>query len=509
YQIYDSLGRIVQVLVDNDAKTSTGVARTDNEGSPVTGIDQVLAYSYNVKGEVTEMKRDNNVDGQYDYRQVHTLDANGNLVKTDVDLTNDGNIDRVTKNTLTATGKVITSKYYNQAVDGTQTYTGKNMYKLDNNGNRIETSNYSASGILKSVETLELNGRGQVVKKLIDNGGDGIDRAEIYTLDSNDYIVKTENDIGNNGSIESSISYDRNSLGRIIKQSSDNDGDSIIDSYKTNEFDVYGNILKETYYNAKTDVITSINTYTYNERNQQLTKFTDANANGEFDTQDTKVSYKYDEYGNTVERVDSSPIKTSSIFFEYDGLGRQVKSILDDNGNGIPEANETTRIYHYDSPLWNKYTSVTVTDSRGLQSISKFDLDDAGNYALQYYAGRNGEFSRINFYNANVAQNVDFTNKWSAEELAEIGNKIQLIQLTNEQYTTTIKLDSNIVSKLSQSGLDIRGDATDTVNLSNDFTKVEGTTKKAGTDVLQAYRTEVDGTTYTVYIDTDVDTVVG
>ncbi|QLB39552.1 hypothetical protein [Mannheimia pernigra] len=451
------------------------------------------------------------MNGTYDVRDEHILDANGNIVEIQYDKTNDGKIDNVTKNTLNAKGEVIEAKYYNQAENGAQALTSKHTFELDANGHITQKTSYSAANILTSIEHYTNNVKGNVVKKLIDNNGDGVDRAEIYTLDVNGYITKTENDIGNNGSIESSTRYDRNALGRITKLYDDNDGDSIIDAYRTNEFDVYGNILKETHYNAKTDAITSIITSTYDSNNRRITQFNDANANGEFDNLDTKNVYKYDpQYGSVIQRVDISPTKTSSIFFRYDNLGRQVKSILDDNNNGIPESNETTRIYSYDNPIWNKYTLVTVTDSQGLQSISKFDLDDAGNYALQYYAGRNGEFSRINFYNANVAKNVDFTNKWSEEELAKIGSKIQQIQLTNEQYSTTLTLDSNIVSKLSVSGLDIRGDATDTVNLSSDFTKVEVKgTKKAGKDVLQAYQAEVDGTTYTVYIDTDIHTVVG
>ncbi|MEG9490803.1 Ig-like domain-containing protein [Mannheimia indoligenes] len=514
YQIFDSLGRIVQVLVDNDAKTSTGVSRTDNEGSPVAGIDQVLAYSYNVKGENITILKDNDVNGTYDIREERVLDANGNVLEYQYDKTNDGKIDSVTKNTLNAKGEVIEAKYYNQAENGAQTLTGKDTFERDANGYLTQKTSYSAANTVTLIESYTNNAQGNVVKKLVDNNGDGVDRAEIYTLDANGYIAKTENDIGNDGTINSNVTYERDALGRIVKSTTDSNNDGTPDTISISVYNEYNQVIQSKTDNGADGVIDGVTYNTYDANGRRISYWVE---NKPIDGIQLPTDYAeqntYNEYNQVTKRTVNNGNTTYDLYMEYNSDGQVSDQWFDYNRNGVMDGRDVRETVEYDS-IWKKTAVITRYNQDGsVNTKADFEYNDSG-ALVRYYNDAKGDgtiegLAFGNYRGGGTVNHSEDMTAWNGTQLTRFGKALTTITLSDTSAKTEITLDGATVAALSKSGFDIRGDATDTVNLSSDFTKIEGTTKRAGTDVLQAYRAEVDGAAYTVYVDTDVNTVVG
>ena len=502
------------MLVDNDNKQTTGKTQADNAGENVAGIDQVLKYEYNVKGEVITELKDNNVDGTYDSREVKVRDANGNVVETQLDYTNDNQVDKVTKNTLNAKGEVMESRYYNQSADGVQTYTGKDVFERDENGYATKKTAYSPSEAVKVVESYENDAQGRVLKKLIDNGGDGIDRAEIYTLDANGYITKTENDLGNNGSIESSVTYERDALGRVTKTFTDSNNDGQADTVSYSIYDAYNNVIQSQTDNGADGNIDGVTYNTYDANRNLISFWAEAGViDGVQTPKDYSEKMEYNEYNLVSKKTVNNGNSVYDLYMEYNADGQVSNQWFDYNRNGIMDGRDVSETIEYES-LWKKTSVITRYNQDGsVNAVAHFEYNDSGNLVRYYNDSKgDGTIEGLAFGNYRGGGTVNHTEDmtvWAGKQLSRFGKGLTTLTLSDATARTDITLDGKTVAALSKSGFDIRGDSTDTVHLSSDFTKLEGTTKKAGTDVLQAYRTEVDGTAYTVYIDTDVDTVIG
>ncbi|MEG9491151.1 hypothetical protein, partial [Mannheimia indoligenes] len=508
YQIYDSLGRIVQVLVDNDGKSTTGVSRTDNEGAPVAGIDQVLAYSYNVKGEVTEMKRDNNVDGKYDYREAYTLNANGNWIAKQVDLTNDGQFDRKEVYTKSASDAYLKTEFYN-IVDGRDVATRIEHY--ENNANNQRTAvkvDTLGDGSTDSITRYDLDALGRVAKAYFDTNGDNqVDRAEIYTRDSHGRTVKTEYDEGNNGSIDSNRTYTHNANGYHLTVSTDSDNNGTIDITTTYTRDEYGRAVG-------TIVATSTGSTTYVDKydaaGNKIYSSTDNRSDG---TINTEYTWTYDEYGNALTRTEinaeTGAIKNIRTYLEYDTNNRVIKESYDDKGDGL-SANDVLIEYGRDT-TWGAviYQKETYLESGKINFIANSDLNSVGAQIRTYTdEGGDGVINRLN-YGSHIAGGyydfIDDLTSWDNEQLAKLTG-LEIIRLSRDTARTEITLDAETVAKLAPSNnlLRIWGDATDTVNLEG-FT--QSGANRAGTTTY--YKATVEGVEYTLHIDSTIDTVLG
>ncbi|MFA9501073.1 hypothetical protein ACERCG_11805 [Mannheimia sp. E30BD] len=532
--------------MDNDANKNTEgkIRPTDNSGKTVQGIDQVLKYDYNEKGKRTSLERDNNVDGKFDYREEYTLNANGNIEEKRIDLTNDGKVDKVTINTLNPKGEVTTAEYYTQTADGKLTYTGKDEFVLDVNGYTEKKTSYSAINQVLSIETYEIDEQGREVKR-IDNGGDGVDRIETYTKDANGNITKTEIDTDNDGIPNSYIEKKYNPLGNETEIITYND--DVATRVVKKFYDNYGNVIREEVANGINQPTSSIMETQYGSDNNPVWRYFDRKGDG-ISTDDTSYLDYYNEYGNRVKEysfsgkvsyedalkalagAQGSPKIAGKLDILYDDKGYQtaIFSDINNDNNTINLKNQTMGLPVRDndslikftgySDVWGgKWTKRSVTNYYGTRTETQ-SYDDTGTVANVTIDNRNDNIIDVYTYgdpNARYGTDrVDNWTNWAESKLNELKG-LSEIRLS-ATASTDITLDSETIGKLSPTGkvgsvsntLTIKGDTTDKVNLTDSFTKLDSTSK-IGSDTFNMYSTKVDETTYTLYIDNDIQTVIG
>lgn len=538
YQIFDSLGRVERVLVNHDAKDSTGKVQQDNGGKNVQGIDQVLKYEYNVKGELISEFKDNNVDGIYEVRESKVLNANGKVVETQLDYTNDGKVDKVTENTLNAKGEVIKSEYYNQAGDGTKTYTGKDEYTLDSNGYQIAKSKYAASGVLLSTETYKNDTNGKILEKRVDTNADGlVDKTYVYNLDPTNGQVSRKTVYS--GDYKEGISlaekytvYGRNELGYVtsIKQyTGDNqtpDKTTIITP------DIYGNQIHMDEYNAAGVLVASYE-QKFDSKNQMTDYYRDMRPIGTYSSGDVYAHYEFNEQGQYIKQERTynykaeNPVVDDTSWFEYDNFGRVYKIFQDYDRDGEVSSQK-------DSIVTNKYNDLGRRVAQIFEGgdgtpketyYEDYDIDGVSLYSYRDVLS-DGSINRIAFGNAfgfyGKNQTEDLRtwiqdgkfipkNQLDIDGFSKLDFKgVTEINLSAYTNSTDITLDSKVISALApKSALYIYGDATDTVRYKGDDLLATGKTTQSEGNTYQEYTTSIDGTAYTVLIDSDINTIIG
>ena len=456
------------------------------------------------------------------------MNSAGYAIQTETDVTNDGSIDKVSTYTLNEKGNILQKLDYYRSYDAqgvaTDTLTQKEVYSVDSNGYTVGMTRYMGSSTQPIlIESYEFNALGQQTKALIDNYGDGkIDLAKSYTLDVYGNIVRTDIDVDNDGSVDSIITYERDVLGQSVRQSTDSDADDKVDSTTTYIYDTYGRFIR---YETDTDMDGSSNiiqTRTYNALGQMVSRSVDSTANG-LTSDDRTYLYSYDEYGNqtgviTVRTATGRVLRSAKSTFNSDGL---VERTTTDEGND--GTIDTVTTYEYDK-TWKvaiKQTNYTGDES-SIESIVTKDLGSTGK-VIRIYTDLlgDGTINSLDYgsttTNSTVGANLndDFT-ALSTTDLAKLKG-LSEITLSSSAYKTEITLDSATIAKIAPTGtvagktssLIINGDATDTVNLEGgDFTKLT-TTHTTGTNTFDMYNTTVNDTTYTLFIDNDVNTILG
>ena len=464
--------------------------------------------------------------GTDDRIEKYILNSAGYITQTETDVTNDGKVDKVTLYTLDVHGNVLQKLDYNRSYDvqgiATDTLVQKEVYGLNSLGNTVSMTRYMGTNTTPTViETYELNALGQSTKALIDNYGDNvIDRAEIYTLDANGYRTKMENDIGNDGSINSNTIYHRDAIGRVV-ESITTEGSSV--SRTVYELDNYGNSLVTKTYAGSSKIPNGIYTRTYNALSQVDTLVYDRTGNG-LTRDDTKYTYTYDEQGRKDVEVRYRAIndqKLRTVFYKYDDNNLVIERFEDLDGNGIIDSERDLKNYLSHDSIWFVVNREVATDGKDAPIRTTYlEHNDSGIVVRSLIdTGSKGNIDRLDFgtlggdYTVNHQEN--FT-QWSIDRLTRIKGLNQIV-LSNTNYQTEITLDQATIGKIAPTGtvsstasaLTISGDTTDTVNLEGSgFTKLT-TTYTNGTDTFDMYSTTVNNTTYTLFIDNDVNTILG
>ncbi|MEG9491152.1 hypothetical protein, partial [Mannheimia indoligenes] len=513
YQIFDSLGRVVQVLVDNDGKASTGVSRTDNEGAPVAGIDQVLAYSYNVKGEVTEMKRDNDVDGKYDYREAYTLDANGRWVEKLIDLTNDNQFDRKEVYTKSASDAYLKTEFYN-IVDARDVATKIEYY--ENNANNQRTAmkvDTLGDASINAITRYDLDALGRTEKAYFDTDGDGnVDRTETYLRDVNGGLTEMKSDSNNDTIIDAVRYYERDALGRVSVEKFDNDNNGIIDDVYTFTRDQYGNIVHQIRDLGNDNIIDVEYTNTFNELNQQVNQVAKW-----LDGRVSHLETTYDDYGRV--SVEDRRWDTASgsqgvpyrYTYQYDDQNRQIVVEYDNRIDGVID---WTDYRSYEHPVFtNAVTKNEIVYPNGNKAThSIVEHDAAGRAVLTYSdATSDGAIERLNIGDRNgsssVSRNVDLTT-WTEEQFAELGNKLTAIVM-GALSPDTLTLNAEVMAKLTQKYINVQTTGNDdTLNLSG-FEKSKAAAKTIGSETFDLYTATVNGKVFELFVDDDTNVVLG
>lgn len=517
------MGSVVRVLVNNDGKdtgkTYPNIYSQGSELKTAEGVDYIIRYDRNIKGEITGEYRDNNLDGKYDYYEKFTLNANGGVIQKESDYTNDGQFDSKVTYTLHASGGYRNS---NGDVTGVDVATYYNLIKQEDGSTRevvtgIEYNYYEDDRwVGSSLDRLGdgsinygtyhiLDEKGRVSQSYFNNDGkggskEGADRVETYTRDNNGSVLRTEVDNGNDGSIDVVRKYKYDELGRSIQREVDSDNDGLFETRNEYTYNEFGQqVTEKTYsYNEKTDSM---------ELTSQIART--FNSDGRTETviyHDHTVKYTYDEYGRTL--TDKAEAFDRHWEYSYNQNGT-VKSQTSYSLKTGAKQNEL-RFTEYD-PYTNRALAGENYDSTDqLVDSFRFYHNDQGNIQNTlidnakngkgwdiYQFGDRGGISSLN--------NSQDMTKWSEEKLAELGNSLSEIKMAHGS-AINLTLNAEVAAKISDRRLVIFGaeDKNDTLNLSG-FVKADN----SGYGDMTLYTAKVGDENLNLYVHNYVDVVLG
>ncbi|MEG9486997.1 hypothetical protein [Mannheimia indoligenes] len=294
-----------------------------------------------------------------------------------------------------------------------------------------------------------------------------------------------------------------------------------------------------TSYNAQNQVSRIYNTEK-DQYGREVIYWVDNNRNGKFDGDEVKHFVERDPVdGKLISRLETyangSP--DQMVRFHFDETALHRATLFDTNKNGMIDTGERydirkfiegsrTQVDYLDIYLGTQ-DGVTygVEPVEGLKfnQVQKIHYSESGQSLGTIYGNGEREFKSWS-YNGGSGGTVrssveDYTDSKFEPLLAQIGGKLERIDLSNATQSTQITLDNDVLAKLSSQVkptkavgdtteslvLTINGDATDKVNLKdyNEFTKAEGTVK-VGSNDYDKLTTEVEGKTYTLLVDTDI-----
>ena len=204
----------------------------------MSGIDQIVEYSYNERNQRTGKKIDNNADGKFDKSETYLLDANGNWKSIDIDLTNDGTVDQRRVYTKNATDGTEAVTYYVMDNQGVEHETVKDIFYLNEHNKSLAKVHYVAGSDTPAyVERYELDASGRVEKIYRDNNNDG----NLVTIQNGKITQISPITTG----VDSITTQHYDVYGRVIKRDYDNNADGKIDNNTQYEYDVNGNLVRE------------------------------------------------------------------------------------------------------------------------------------------------------------------------------------------------------------------------------------------------------------------------
>ncbi|MFA9500656.1 hypothetical protein ACERCG_09575 [Mannheimia sp. E30BD] len=492
--------------MDNDANKNTEgkIRPTDNSGKTVQGIDQVLKYSYNEKGERASLERDNNVDDKFDYREEYTLDANGRWVGKNIDLTNDGTFDRKEIYTKSPSDAYVKTEFYNLVPEGSGTkdiLTKIEHYENNANGQRTALrGDMQGDGSIDYVSTYDLDASGRTYKSYAYER-DNITVAQVttYTRDANGDVTRSELTDAN-GLLLSSTNYERDALGRTVVSRVDSNGDNVVDRKYEYTHDDYGQgILRKEYaYNQpnQTLELSSTTEQTFNSSNYVISNKITA-ADGSF----IANVYERDEYGRIAKGTVTgrsnfswentyNPDNTIDIRTEYrlDGTFASKLAYSDYDLNG-----RASTVHRYNAKDELTQIDSVIRDTQGTQIHTIIDTVSNGIGADRFTFGTVGAGLSFHF-------TQDLTT-WKEEELARLGTSLKQINLAINSIST-LTLNAETVAKISEGGLRVVG-GTD----NNDILNLSGFEKAASSTVrnYDLYTATVDGEALNLYVQNNVD----
>ena len=204
---------------------------------------------------------------------------------------------------------------------------------------------------------------------------------------------------------------------------------------------------------------------------------------------------------------------TSYVSSLYDSSGKVIKTLFDTDQDGQFDRSESyswsgdqLTTVSYDN---NNDSVIDMTVSYSYNSDGKISSEsvDANNDSVidskitYNYENNSLQSISLDIYNTTYIEN--FT-AWTEQRLNNISG-IHTIQLNDPAASTQINLDDKVVAKLlnGQESLTILGDTSDTVTLDN-FVKAESSSLTG----FEQYTAVVDNSTYTAFIDSDVNVIL-
>ena len=386
------------------------------------------------------------------------------------------------------------------------------------------------------VERYELDASGRVEKIYRDNNNDGnlvtiqngkitqispittgVDSITTQHYDVYGRVIKRDYDNNADGKIDNNTQYEYDANGNLVRELQDTNNDGQTNIQILRQFDNFGREIDYAKYELQNGVSKLINhTYDYEyDSNGQVNKYSiDRTGNG-LTRDDTTYVIEYDEFGRKTKTAylyaDTKEVQYSSdIHLEWDNAGHVTKIWSDFGDNGL-DAKDTYVYQTYDVSTGEKISAryVNAVNENKIYHDYTFEYKSDGSYFRTYDdVGGDGQIDRLaygsQYSTFGNSSNDDFRN-WDQAQINKVKG-LAVIQLAVD-VTTTITLDSATLAKLAPKGnkLSILGQSDDNLHISSDFVK-SGT---KGNHTL--YKATVEGTEYTLEVDTAIhtDNVIG
>ncbi|MDP8054780.1 hypothetical protein [Pasteurella atlantica] len=426
---------VTKVYTDsNDDGVQDSIVKTIKNAKPKGGVTtETGTITHNDDGTQTiKYEIDPYSLGHVSSARTDTIDAKGNVIKSEEDYTNNGVINRTVTYEYDESGKVTKSNYdydnngkpnlviIHEAKDGGEYH----YYDRDMNGTTETTYFYQNSDdthIVKNtpvdnpddfnlIREYSYNELGQNIKTILKTGDDKPIRTEYYKYNDKGHIIETKIDKGNDGSIDTIVhaEYDNDNKHHKLKELIDTDANGstdIVKEYSYNERD----LVSETRTDSDNDgTFEKVEYFTYNNLGNIVTYSRD-------DGNDHSIDYKqYREYAiakngeveagilsavaidwgnNGYERFDIYDDHTMQASDKYDIAGLEniyIKkdnlevTISDDTLDKIANDNNGHKVIVNSLKSGDKlhldgnFTKTTETESHAGQDYVKY-TDEAGN----------------------------------------------------------------------------------------------------------------------------------
>ncbi|MDP8133445.1 hypothetical protein [Pasteurella atlantica] len=368
---------------------------TDDEGAldeVVVTIEHPNKTVTTETGKITEGKEGNLVidydvdkysNGKAISGRTDTLDKDGNVLKSEYDVNNDGTTDSITT---------------------------REFDKLGNN--TVENIDKNADGKTEVIKTNKFDEQGNAIKTDVDLNADGkTDKIITREFDKKGNPTKVSTDLDADGTPDKSTTNEFNEKNQLVKSSNDLNNDGTPDNITENEYDIYGNRVKSEYdYNAD-GTVDMIDNGVFDDKGNQIRIVRDTDGDGTIDriyhnsyddkgilssaTWDTNADGKADDLYNYVYLHKEN----SELFriFTYDatpddGINNPVwyiASQFDDKGNiieerkgayyeGVMEHTDIKEVSSYSTTIYERdiYGNITerttyrVADGETIQKVS-------------------------------------------------------------------------------------------------------------------------------------------
>ncbi|QTM01244.1 hypothetical protein [Mannheimia sp. ZY171111] len=353
YQQFDSLGRVQKVLVDNDAKKTTGHnTHKDNDGKPIEGVDRIETFGLNDKGQTLRVEYDNNGNGETNSKSYLVLDQYARAVARYTDNDNTEGTGKTIK--VTIDGKEVELK----GVDSYETY------KHNANGQTIQIDrNTNAEGAAEEVVHIERDEYGREKGRYYDldnNAKTGSGNKDQKGQEDQDDAIKL-NDGRTLKGADRYETYEYNELGQAIQINKNFDGKGEFDEIEYRDVDKASGQVKGAYYNRDNDI----------KDGKALEKKT-----GETITLDGgKRTLEGIDNFTTYERDGQNRVITEKFNLDAKGGDDRVYHYeLDANGNRIGEYqnldNDTTKTVDGEAQITG--TTHTLKDGREVVGIERY-----------------------------------------------------------------------------------------------------------------------------------------
>ena len=331
------------------------VSTLQNLGLTAFDLNSVVSHLYDTLDLVVEFELVDEVTtdqaARHNKSTKSEYDAQGNLVRTVVDMDSDGQAEQLLSYSYDASGNTT-------AV--TDSITGKAerlTYDRHNNVTEHITEHPAKAAVLQSFEYTDDN---EIENVNIDIGNDGeLESVSTFTYDENGQLVSVMTDLGNDAVVDASASYDYS--------------DGAIASYS------------ERVASKRTDSVSS----------PVLT-----------------IEYEYDNKGNPISQQISSASQNtnnSSGFFDYDDAGNVVRYEQDNNRDGVADYIEAS---NYDTQNNRTYYRRDTNADGKWDTITQYFYDDAGN-RIAMKEDSNGDGIIDKRWSSNY-QSSESANPWQA-----------------------------------------------------------------------------------------------